>query len=258
MRPRAITLAALLLLGGCGGGDEAAAPAVSVRAGEYAFLMPDRVEGGVVAMRFTNIGREIHEFVLARLLNDKTVADVKAFLATDGINSPPWMEQLGGVPLLSPRREIVLTQELDEGRYVFICTFPTRTGVPHHRLGMIKEFEIAGDSGRDLPKADATVTARDATMDVPALAAGRHVLKLENRASGRRGFDLVTFKARDRNKFGPWAAGGFRGRPPGVFLGAMHAVAPATTAYVDVTLDAGKTYVFLDDQSGVREEFVPR
>lgn len=258
MRRRRLLLAALLVVAGCGGGEEPPAAPVSVRAGEYVFLMPERIRGGVVTVRFTNIGREIHEFVLARLLEDRSVADVKAFLATGASNSPPWLEQLGGVPLLSPRREVVLTRELDEGRYALICTFPSPKGIPHHRLGMITEFDIEGDSGRELPEADATVTARDATMEVPSLAAGRHVIRLENAASERRGFDLVTFRPEDRDEFAPWAAGGFKGRPPGVFLGVMHAVAPGTTAYLDVTLEAGKTYAFLDDESGVRKEFVPR
>lgn len=210
-------------------------------------------------MSFENVGGEVHEYVLVRLRGGRTVEDVTALLGRAGRpqDPPRWLEELGGVPLLGAGEEVRLTRELDRGRYAFVCTFPSATGVPHYELGMVREFMISGDSGRTLPEADATITARDDTMDVPELSAGRHVLELVNAASTPRGFDLVTFEPENRDKILPWAAGGYRGRPPARFLGAMHAVPPGTTAYLEVTLIAGETYVFLDDESGIRHEFVP-
>ena len=58
-------------------------------------------------------------------------------------------------------------------------------------------------------------------------------------------------------KLVPWAAGGYKGLPPATFLGVLHPVPPGTEAYLDVTFEAGKIYVFYDDDSGIRHEFVP-
>ena len=95
-------------------------------------------------------------------------------------------------------------------------------------------------------------------MDVPPLDVGKLVLKLVNAASEPRGFDLVTFEPENRNKIVPWAAGGFKGTPPATFLGISHAVPPGTVQYAEVELEAGEIYVFLDDESGIRHEFIPR
>jgi hypothetical protein len=62
-------------------GTPKAAPAVRVEGREYAFVMPDRIKGGVVAMDFSNPGRELHEYSLSRLDPGKTLADVNDVLA---------------------------------------------------------------------------------------------------------------------------------------------------------------------------------
>ncbi len=109
-------LVAAIALAGCGGSDETAPPVVEVRGDEYAYVMPEKIEGGVVTMRFTNTGDELHEYALARLEDGKTSADIEAFLADpkslEG-GPPEWIEDVGGVPTLSQDEEVSITRELE-------------------------------------------------------------------------------------------------------------------------------------------------
>jgi hypothetical protein len=257
MRAAPVFAALTVGLTSCGGHDSARPGAAEITGAEYAIVMPQEIEGGVVSTAFENTGKEVHEFVLLGVSGGRTLDDVKASLRR-GRFSTPWLTQVGGVPLLSPGEETRLTRRLGAGRYVLVCTFPSRKGVVHWKLGMISEFRVSGDSGRELPEADATITAHDDWMEVPPLDAGKHVLKLVNAASEPRGFDLVTFEPENRNKIVPWASSGFKGKPPATFLGISHAVPPGTVQYAEVELEAGEIYVVLDDQSGIRHEFIPR
>ena len=76
-------LVVAFLLAGCGGeGDEEAQP-VDVQGDEYAFVMPDEAEGGVVRFDISNTGEELHEYALGRLDEGKTLDDVKAALESE-------------------------------------------------------------------------------------------------------------------------------------------------------------------------------
>jgi hypothetical protein len=109
----AIGLLAAALAAGCGDGaaDGAAKTnAVSVKGADYAFLMPDRINGGVVTMRVSNVGRELHEYALGRLKQGTTLADLKKQLERG--EEPRGVEELAGVPGMSPRTEIAITRKL--------------------------------------------------------------------------------------------------------------------------------------------------
>ena len=137
-------LVVAVLLAGCGGeGDEEAQP-IDVQGDEYAFVMPDEAEGGVVRFNVSNTGEELHEYALGRLDEGKTLDDVKEALESGGDDPPEWFVDVGGVPLLSPGEELGLTRELEAGTYVFLCFIPTPQGVPHVELGMLKAFELKG------------------------------------------------------------------------------------------------------------------
>jgi hypothetical protein len=252
-----LLLPALLLVPGCGGGGGGEkSNAFSVKGTEYAFLAPDRVKGGVLTMRVSNVGKEFHQYALGRLKPGKTFNDLKKEL--DSGNEPQSTDDVAGVPLLSPGKEISITRRLPAGRYVFICFFPSPKGVPHYKLGMIKPFEIAGTSDAKLPKPAATVTAGEKAMEVPPLKAGQQTLELKNAASKPREFTLVSVKPGKTVKD---VEAMFAGEPPtpskapATFLGAMQSIPAGSSVFLDVKLEAGRKYVFVDAENNLMKEF---
>ena len=155
-------------------------------------ISPPTISSGVVRFDVSNTGEELHEYALGRLDEGKTLDDVKAALASGQQDPPDWFVDVGGVPLLSPGEELGLTRELDAGTYVFLCFIPSPDGVPHVELGMLKSFELRGDSGATLPDPDAVIVANDAGYDIPDLSGGRQTIELRNADDRELEFFLVT------------------------------------------------------------------
>jgi hypothetical protein len=245
-------LVAGLALAGCGGSDEAALPVVDVRGDEYAYVMPERIEGGVVTMRFSNTGEELHEYALARLDEGKTRADVDEYLADPESpqgGPPDWIEDIGGVPTLSQDEEVSITRTLESGTYVLLCFVPAPDGRPHIAHGMVRTFEVGEPGEAALPEPDAIVTATDDGFELPELEAGRQMLELRNESAAPREFYLyspnpgVTLAEVEA-----WGEGGFEGEPLATFLGAMQSIPPGTSVFLTVDLQAGERYVFFDEE----------
>jgi hypothetical protein len=258
-------IAAALALGptACGGNDEerqtrTSAPAVRVVGGEYAFAMPDRVEGGVTTMNFVNAGKEPHEYGLARLGTGKTLADLDKVLAKGG-EPPEWVEDIGGVPPMTPGQRVSITRRLRPGKYIFVCFLSAPKGKLHYQLGMKKQFTVAGDTGARPPRADGIVRARDKSMEVPTVGPGRRTLELRNAAKEPREFDLVTFEpGRGPRDLDRWAEDGGKGRAPAKLLGAMQSIAPGTSVFLTATFERGRTYYFSDNETNLRGRFTAR
>ena len=245
-------LAGVLPLAACGGGDEQEVGAIEVKGAEYAFVMPDEVEGSVVSFKTSNIGKEFHEYALGRLDQGKTLEDVKKRLAQGEGEPPSWFQDVAGVPFLSPGEEITITRDLEPGTYVFLCFLPSPQGVPHYDLGMLKSFEIVGESGRELPQPDATIMADEGGYDIPALEAGPQTLELKNADKTEREFFLVALEpGKTLRDIDAWGGGGFKGPAPGTFLGAMQTIPAGTSVFLDIDLEAGVPYT-LSDTSGER------
>jgi hypothetical protein len=254
-----LVLSTLLFISACGGDDDGGTKSnvVSLKGTEYAFAVPDKIKGGVVTMRVSNIGKEFHEYALGRLKAGKTFADFEKELASG--EDPSSSDDIGGLPILSPGKEVTITRKLEPGNYVLLCGIPTAKGVPHFKLGMIKPFEVAGTSTADLPKPDATVTAREKAIEVPALEAGEQTLELRNGATKPREFELLSLKP--GKTFDDVEAMFKADRPPSpndapaTFLGAMQSIPPGSSVFLDVKLEPGKTYLFLDGENRLMREF---
>ena len=248
----------------CGGGKDAGAGAVSIQGGEYAFVVPDSVEGVVVSFEYENIGDEIHEFAMGRIAEGKTIEDVKALFASEGGEIPDWIEDVAGVPVLSPGQELGITRELEPGRYVLLCPIPSPQGTLHLDLGMIRTFEVAGESELELPEGVPVIAAGEDAFDVPELESGPRTIELRNAASSEREFNLVmladgfTTEQAEAFDWDGWFEGGQEGPLPFVFLGAMQSIPPGTSVYLTIDLEAGKLYRISDEENGIQAEFTPR
>lgn len=112
---------------------------------DYAFEdLPEQVDGGRVALRFTNGSEaEPHELVLMRR-NDGVTASVDELMA---LPQDQVMAQLtmAGVVFADPGVSQVLLMDLEPGSYIAVCMIPTggdEQAEPHLAHGMAAELEV--------------------------------------------------------------------------------------------------------------------
>ena len=269
-----IPLAAIALtLVACGGtesksdvGGTAPAPAkpktnaVDLRGGEYAFLMPDTIEGGWTTFEFANTGAEPHEFALAKLGAGKTIADVNALLADPASQEQPppdWVQIRAGIPTLDAREEASLAQELEPGRYVLLCFLADPEGVSHIERGMVREFVVEGNAGAPAPEADATLSLGPG-LTAPKLEAGTRTLELRNDGDEPGSLFLTAFEpGKTEEDLTRWEENGMRGPAPATFLGGAIDVPPHSSVFYTVTFEPGREYTLLDDVNDLQLTFTP-
>lgn len=261
-------LAALTAAAGCGAGDDAGArpsSPVDVDVTDSGYVMPDRIAGGVVAMRFHNSGSQPHEVAMGRAEGGHTAAEVQAAATTSSGEEPDWLHDVGGPPLLTPGADITVTRTLEPGVYVILDGVPDATGTPGRSRGLVKTFTVSGESGASLPVPDAVVVAAKRRYVVPPLTAGTHTIELRNSSGSPRGFLLSSLNpGRTTADAERWIADleGSGKLPaaamPFTVLGAMQTIPSGTSVYVTVGLEAGRTYRLSDDESGIAAMFTPR
>ncbi len=177
----------------------------------------------------------------------------------------PWLTDIAGPPVLTPGAEITITRTLQPGTYAFFCDLPNRKGKAHVQLGMKRQFTIAGDSGAELPRPGAVITAEAKRFDVPELQAGKQTIELRNASGFERGFILSTLnEGKTEADIERWverieSTGRLPAGPlPATGLGAMQSIPSGTSVFLTVDLEAGRRYHLEDDESGIEADFTPR
>ncbi|MEY2433888.1 MAG: hypothetical protein QOC92_3613, partial [Acidimicrobiaceae bacterium] len=190
MAVSAVALIGMLGIQGCSS-DSKNPVALSVTAsepsaGKYAFDVPATLDGGVMKIELKNTGKEAHELQFAHV-KDGTTQDqfLKEVLDTGGgATQPPIPDYLlgaGGVGAIAPGATATTTQKFEAGTYIFFCTLGDGDQV-HYKNGMLGTTTLKGDKGKgDLPKADASVVARDYAFDISGLKAGSNTVSFENK-----------------------------------------------------------------------------
>ncbi|MDQ3893585.1 MAG: hypothetical protein M3292_02795 [Actinomycetota bacterium] len=202
---------------GCGGDGDGEENAVEIRGEEYAFVMPDRIEG-FVSMEVSNAGSELHEYALGRVKGNATTAQLKRAFSRRDEDAEELVDDVGGVPLLSPGEEVTITRRLPPGTYVLLWFIPAPDGKPHIAHGMIRTFEVVGESDAEAPEADATIAATEEGFDVPGLEPGE----------------------------------------PATFLGAMQTIPAGASVYLTADFEGGTEYTIVDPERGARVVFTPQ
>ena len=259
-----LLVCAVLALAAAGLGAAATAPApIRVVVNEQGYAMPSAIKGGVVAMRFRNAGKELHEFALARIDKGHTIAE--ALRAFEQNKEPAWLHDVAGPGVMTPGAEITITRQLSAGLYFFVDGVPNTKGVQFEKLGGRKVFTITGDSGAQLPKVDAVITATKKRLVIPRLHAGVQTIELRNRAGAGRGFILSTLNpGKTKADVDRWVKSiettGKQSKEPAPMrlLGAIQTIPSGTSVYLTVTLEAGRQYHLSDDESGVQAQFTLR
>ena len=257
MRRLLALLSLVLAAAGCGGSGEASPQPVTVDGADYAFVMPDTIDGGVVAMRFRNVGKELHEFAFGRIDGDHTIDEfIDDLFANDG--NVPYATDLGGPPLLSPGEEVTITRKLEPGTYGLLCFVPNAEGKVHLELGMKRQFRVVGSTDATLPSPDVVITATAKGFDVPEIEAGSRTIELRNESGEDREWVLTAYApGKTAKDVDAWANSGLKGAAPGVFHGAMQSIPSGTSVFLTLELERGKTYTLEDLGSGIRAEIEP-
>jgi hypothetical protein len=266
-RAVALALCAALSLVACGSDDDddrstetaetpaATANVVQVDLTEYEFGMPDTVTRGVVTFETTNTGGLPHEMAFGKIEGNHDMDDV--LKALQGQGPPSWMEDMAGIPVLTPGVTASMTREVEEGRYVFLCFLPTPQGQPHAMEGMVKMFDVEGTSDAEPPEPDFTITATDDGFEVPEITAGTHMIEMSNEAKDPHEFALLSFEeGKTERDIGKWFNSGFKTDPPALFPGGIQAIPPDEPVYVEMTFEPGRTYIVEDFEAGFSEEIV--
>lgn len=149
--------------------------------GKYAFDVPSPMKGGVVHLVLDNsTGKEVHDFQLGVAAPGHTLDEAISQVAD---NTPllDWMKATGGVGAAAPGQKSEATLDLPAGTYWYFCTMSNeQTGASHAKNGMAGTLTVSGSSGAELPKANATVTAKDFSFAVSGFHAGANTVEFRN------------------------------------------------------------------------------
>ena len=122
---------------------ETAAPqsAGTLNMRDFSFDIPDVLPAGTATFTVANAGPQPHELNILKLAPGASLADLQAWQPDQG--TPPPFEAVGGMNGMSQGEAHYMTVDLQPGTYVAICNIPDPgSGVPHSRLGMVRQFSV--------------------------------------------------------------------------------------------------------------------
>lgn len=116
--------------------------------------MPMQTTPGTHIWEVTNVGEQLHQFLVHRQADGVTFADVEAILAAEATpatpadaaasEGPPPFVMVGGAAPMSPGAVNYSILELEAGDYFAICFIPDpASGAPHFAIGMLMPFTVA-------------------------------------------------------------------------------------------------------------------
>jgi plastocyanin len=150
--------------------------------GKYAFDLPSTIAGGVVKLTVENTAQAAHDLQLVRVKDGTAQGTVVDGLldAPDGAPLPDFLLGASGAGRITPGQTTTITEEFDPGTYVYFCTLGDGDGL-HYKNGMLGTVIVTGDTAKGgLPKADATVRAKEYGFEISGLKAGSNPVTFEN------------------------------------------------------------------------------
>ncbi|MGD8361247.1 MAG: hypothetical protein PVJ04_07425 [Gemmatimonadota bacterium] len=204
---------------------------VVIRTRDYQFEAPAVVRSGPTHIELINEGPDFHHVWLVRLLDGKTVEDLKAFLAGGDAALPDWAVDEGGPNTPDrPGEETSVYMDLKPGNYAMMCVIPAAVdGLPHIAHGMIQGLEVVESASPDdpaaFPKPDMTMTLDDYSFGLSKLITpGEHTIRVVNDAN--QAHEVVVVKlaeGKTAQDFVQWVGTVPRekGNEPGEILGGV-------------------------------------
>jgi hypothetical protein len=108
---------------------------------DFSFDIPDTLPAGTNTFTVVNAGPQLHELNILKLAPGASIADLQGWQPERGTQPP--FEAVGGMNGMSQGESHYMTVNLEPGTYVAICNIPDpASGVPHARLGMVRQFSV--------------------------------------------------------------------------------------------------------------------
>jgi uncharacterized cupredoxin-like copper-binding protein len=227
-------------------------PQLDVTATDFAFDVPAEFGGGWVRIVMNNAGAEDHQGQLVKLNDGVTFDQLTAALQADetGSQALALVSLAGGPNAIKPGETADVVNELEAGDYALLCFVSGADDIPHLAKGMISPLTITEPAAEQPapPDAYASVVTSDFQFDAPdTLPSGEQVIEVQNDGpqphemtlvkldEGVTFEDLQALLASEEEPTGP---------PPFSSAGGLGAIAPGTSGYTTLNLDAG-TYALL-------------
>ncbi len=227
-------------------------PVITVTASETGYHAPDTLSAGLTTIRFVNDTDVMHMAHLVKIRGAHSIDElVEAYaeaIRTRGPR-PEWMTRFGG-PMAEPHSTAAsVTQDLEPGLYAWVCGLEMPDGTIHFTAGEAQALVVlpTNDQAASLaaPAVDNTMQLSDYAFALQApLRSGSQTLKVENLgpephevalAELAPGMTVADVEAWLNDPQGP---------PPATVVGAVTALAPSLTAYLELNLTPG-SYVLL-------------
>jgi hypothetical protein len=253
------------------GAGAAGSNTLTVKAGEYTYVLKGSPKAGWTQINFENDGVENHMMAVFKLKKGTTAAQLKKAVTSDDnsafekIAAPGGDPSVTGTPsLLSAREKTTVITKLPAGVIGIACFLPAPDGSPHTAHGMFKVFKVSGKSNMT-PPTDAVqdVTLSDTGITVPPGNAPKNVtLKLTNDGTAPHSFTVLRLaegKTIDEAKsyydtfFDTGKAPD--GDPPGVFVSGVESLARNQVAYLQWSLPAGNYAYASTDGDAPNDDF---
>jgi uncharacterized cupredoxin-like copper-binding protein len=108
---------------------------------DFSFVLPAEIKAGEQIWQVINEGEQIHEIMVVKLAEGKSIADIQAFMQAPH-GAPPFAS-IGGFQGLTPGQAGWLNLDLQPGNYVALCYVPDpASGHAHMDLGMMMPFSV--------------------------------------------------------------------------------------------------------------------
>lgn len=230
---------------------------LTIKAGEYTYVLKGSPRAGWTQINFENAGVEDHMMAVFRLKKGTTTAQLKkAVLSADQsalekLAAPGGDPTVYGTPApLSPKGSTTTMAKLTAGTYGIVCFFPAPDGKPHAQHGMYKVLTISGKSSASPPTDGVTdVTIEDSGITAPASGLPAHGwVKVTNHASAAR--DLAVGKYTSASATFDQANAYYNeyfstgklpaGAPPATLAGGVGSLAKGGTGYLQLDLANGR------------------
>jgi hypothetical protein len=218
-------------------------PEITIKATEYAFEAPDRLEAGLISISLENAGQEAHEAQFVRLNDGVTLEQFKAALENGVEATLPLITLAGGVTTTPAGQQAQVVLSLTEGRYVLASFVSADDEVPNAAKGMLKAITVVAPSHQMVapePRFDVSVGMQDFVFEMPVeLKAGPQRWKITNH--GQQPHEFSIGKLAPGKTIEDVLAWGetFEGEPPGEEIASISVMAPGQSLWTDFDLAAG-------------------
>jgi len=227
-------------------------PVMIVTVSETAYEAPDTVYAGVTTIRLENATGTTHMAHLVKLDDGHSVSElVEAYGEAVRARGPrpAWMTRYGG-PMADPHTTSAsVTQHLEPGLYAWVCGMDLPDGTIHFTVGEAQPLVVLpGDgriSGAPTPLADNILRLVDYAFALEEpLRSGLQTLRVESVGSEPHEVGVARLAPEATlSDLEAWFDNP-QGPPPASVVGAVTALAPSLTAYLELDLTPG-SYVLL-------------